>query len=132
MDNHMKLRLFLSVQPMQEVCSEKNSHRTQAGKQNRKRSAYLSKELKGLIGVIPYLPLHPLVHQYSRNKFSRCHKYSTPKYLSPERLSPFRPDALYNKKQHAKASQYKHRPMRKSPKHHFYAVINAAAKRPEK
>ena len=52
----MEMRQFLPIQKMQEIAAEKDAKHAQTGKNNGKRQADLTHELKGLVRVIPYRP----------------------------------------------------------------------------
>ena len=72
------MRLFFSVQPVQEISAEENSNCAKSREDNRKRKTDLPKQLEWQSAVIPYSKIHPFIQNNSTDKFHTDYKNNTP------------------------------------------------------
>lgn len=123
----MKPRFFFPVNVVQNEAAHEDSDCTEPGKNNGKRQADLSHQLKGQPRVIPDIPVQNAVDNDSCNKFAGGHKCDAPEHLLPQRRRPVRPYALLGTENQADPSQQKHGPVGESAENHLEPVVDRAA-----
>ena len=92
----------------------------------------MSHQLKGLIRIIPHIPVHDLIYKYSCDKLTGSHKDRAPYHLFPQRRAPSGPYALLGKKYKADTSQQEHGPVGEYPEYHFKSIIERPAQSSQK
>lgn len=128
----MKFRPLLSIEKMQQISAQKDSHCAQAGKQDRKGKTDLPHQLKRLVCIIPHIPVHDLIHEYPCDKLTGSHENRAPDHLFPQGRTPSGPYALLGKKYKADASQQEHGPVGESPEDHLERIIERSAQSSQK
>jgi len=129
---YMILWFFLAVDSPRNIPTQYDSDRTQTGKDNSKRQADLSKQLKRQVTVIPDFPTQPFIYDQSGQKFHCRYKDHTAKNLTPQRFLKAKHSSLDIEKQKTDSSKNKHAPVRKATKQYFQSIIDASAKAPQK
>ena len=104
----MKIRSLLSVQEVEQISAQKDSHSAQPGKYDGKGKTDLPHQLERLICIIPHIPMHNLIYKYPRNEFAGGHKNRTPYHLFPQRGAPAGPYPLLGKEHQTYAAQQEH------------------------
>ncbi len=128
----MKPRAFFPVKKMQQISAQEDACSAKSGKNDRKGKADLPHQLKGLICIIPDIPVHDLIYEYPCDKLTGSHKDSAPYHLFPEGRAPSCPYALLGKKDKAYASQQEHGPVGKPAEDHLKRIIERSAQSSQK